>query len=321
MRTKRALPGRVRLTAGVSLLIVCGAVAAGCTNTSSSGAASSGAEAAGVPAPAAASASAAAGSSAVNGPASLGGSASSAGSAGSAAKLAASGRQIVYTAQLTVRAASVSDAVSRAEAIVAARGGYVSGEQAQAGQGSAAKASATVTFKIPSAAYSATLAALSSGGLGTQVSLSQQTQDVTQQVADTASRVNSDELAIDQLRALLKRAGSVSELLSVQNEINQQETALESMLAQQKALDQETSYATLTLTLTGPQAVVAKKPGSPPPGLSGGLAGGWHALRVTVGWLLTVFGAVAPFAAVVILIGALAWWARRWLRQRQHPAA
>jgi hypothetical protein len=314
MRTKRALPARVRLTAGASLLILCGALAAGCTDSSSMSSGTS----AGAPAAAGASA---AGSAA--GPAALGaGSAGSASSSGATAKLAASGRQIVYTAQLTVRAASVNDAVTRAESIVAAQGGYVSGEQAQAGQGSAAKASATVTFKIPSAAYSATLAALSGGGLGTQVSLSQQTQDVTQQVADTASRVTSDEQAIDQLRALLKQAGSVSALLSVQNEINDQESALESMLAQQKALDQETSYATVTLTLVGPQAVAAKRPGSPPPGLSGGLSGGWHALRVTVSWLLTVFGAVAPFAVVIIVIGALAWWARRAIRQRrpQRPA-
>jgi Domain of unknown function (DUF4349) len=318
MRTKRAVPGRMRLAAGASLLIMCGALAAGCTNTSS-GSAASGSEAG---APAAAGGSAAAGSvsSAAGKAAAPDG--SGAGGAASTANLAASGHQIIYTAQLTVRAASVSSAISRAESIVAARGGYVSGEQAQAGQGGAAKASATVTFKIPSAAYAATLGALSGGGLGTQVSLSEQTQDVTQQVADTASRVSSDEAAIAQLRALLKRAGSVDALLSVQNEINQQESDLESMLAQQKALNQETSYATVTLTLTGPRAVAAKKPGSPPPGLNGGLAGGWHALRVTVSWLLTVFGAVAPFAAVIIVIGALAWWARRALRQRrpQRPA-
>jgi hypothetical protein len=310
MRIQRVRPGRRgRLAASAGLLVIAGALLAGCTSTSS-GSASGGAVAA-APA-AAASASAAAGSSS-----SLGGSDSG---GTSSARLAASGAQLIYTAQLTVRASSVNAAISRAGSIVAARGGYVSSEQAQAGQGDAAKASATVTFKIPSAAYAGTLAALTGGGLGSQVSLSQQTQDVTQQVADTASRVTSDEAAIAQLRALLKRAGSVSSLLSVQNEINDQQTDLESMLAQQKALDHETSYATVTLTLVGPQAVAAKKASSPPPGLSGGLAGGWHALRVTVSWLLTVFGAVAPFAAVVIVISALAWWARRALRRRR-PAA
>jgi hypothetical protein len=179
-----------------------------------------------------------------------------------------------------------------------------------------------VTFKIPVAAYATTLAALSGGGLGTQLSLSQQAQDVTQQAADVSSRVTSDEAAIAQLRSLLKHAGDVGSLLSVQNQIDSQESDLESMLAQQNALNHETAYATVTLTLVGPKAP-AKPPGkaTPPPGLAGGLAGGWHALRVTVSWLLTVLGAVAPFVAVLAVIGGLAWWGRRRLTQRRQKPA
>ena len=153
-----------------------------------------------------------------------------------------------------MRAASVSAAVSRATSIVSDAGGYVSAENASSGQGQPSQATATVTFKIPVAAYAATLAALSGGGLGTQLSLSQQAQDVTQQVADVSSRVASDQAAIAQLRALLKHAGDVSSLLSVQNQINSQESDLESMLAQQNALNHETAYATVTLTLVGPKA-------------------------------------------------------------------
>ncbi len=220
-----------------------------------------------------------------------------------------------------MRAASVSSAISRATSIVSAAGGYVSAENASSGQGQPSQATATVTFKIPVAAYAATLAALSGGGLGTQLSLSQQAQDVTQQVADVGSRVASDEAAITQLRALLKHAGDVSSLLSVQNQIDSQESDLESMLAQQNALNHETAYATVTLTLVGPKAA-AKPPAkaAPPPGLAGGLAGGWHALRVTVSWLLTVLGAVAPFVAAVAVIGGLVWWGRRRLTQRRQQA-
>ena len=70
------------------------------------------------------------------------------------------------------------------------------------------------------------------------------------------------------------------------------------MLAQQSALNHETAYATVTLTLVGPKAVAkrARRSSAPPPGLAGGLTGGWHAFRLTVSWLLTVLGAVAPFA-------------------------
>ena len=221
----------------------------------------------------------------------------------------------------TFLASSVATAISRATSIVTEAGGYVSGENASAGNGKPSQATATMTFKIPAAAYAATLAALSGGGLGKQLSLAQQAQDVTQQVADVNSRVASDQAAIAQLRALLKHAGDVSSLLSVQNQINSEESDLESMLAQQTALNHETSYATVTLTLVGPTA--AAKPAaksSPPPGFARAISGGWHALHLTASWLLTVFGAVAPFLAVIAVIGGLAWWGRRRvIRRRQQP--
>ena len=50
------------------------------------------------------------------------------------------------------------------------------------------------------------------------------------------SRVTSAQDAITQLQALLKRAGSVSSLLSVQEQINAQESGLEALQAQQRAL-------------------------------------------------------------------------------------
>ncbi len=122
------------------------------------------------------------------------------------------------------------------------------------------------------------------------------------------SRVASDQAAITQLRALLKHAGDVGGLLSVQDQINDETSNLESMLAQQQALDRQTAYATVTLTLVGPKAVVkvkakAKHKPVPPPGLASGLGGGWRAFRLSVDWLLAIIGAVAPFAAVVVVIG------------------
>ena len=346
MRTKRAVPARSSRTPpssrsacfsrpsrrllgvlAVPCLIIVVAVA-GCSGSASgsgpsASSALAGAGAAGAPVSGAPASSA---SAAVAAPSAAGaanrvpgaGAASSA-SGVTAAKYAPTGRQLIYTAQLTVRTASVAAAVSRATSIVTGAGGYVSAENASADQGQPSQASATVTFKVPAASYATTLAALSGGGLGTQLSLAQQAQDVTQQVADVGSRVTSDEAAIAQLNELLKHAGDVSSLLSVQNQIDSQESDLESMLAQQSALNHETAYATVTLSLVGPKAA-ARPPAksAPPPGLAGGLAGGWHALRLTVSWLLTILGAVAPFVAAVAVVAGLAWWGRRRLVQRRQ---
>jgi Domain of unknown function (DUF4349) len=331
MRTKRAFPllfpcssrsSRRRLGAAAIGSLILAAAVAGCSGGSSSSA--SGLSAAAPAAPAAAGSAAGAfaganaGSAAARPPAAAGGAAGGT-SAGAAVKYTPTGQQLIYTAQLTVRAASVEAAIARATSIVSAAGGYVSTENAASGSGQPSQATATVTFKIPVAQYATTLAALSGGGLGTQLSLAQQAQDVTQQVADVGSRVTSDEVAIAQLRTLLKHAGDVSSLLSVQNQIDSQESDLESMLAQQNALNHETAYATVTLTLVGPKAAArAPAKSAPPPGLARGLAGGWHALRLTVSWLLTILGAVAPFVAAVAVVAGLAWWGRRRLVQRRQ---
>jgi hypothetical protein len=248
--------------------------------------------------------------------------AAGAGQAASATRLAPASQQLIYTAQLTVRATNVSTTISRATSIVATAGGYVSAENSSSDPNHPAQSTATVTLKIPAAVYTATLSELTRGSLGTQLSLEQQAQDVTEQVADVTSRVASDEAAITQLRALLKHAGTVGDLLSVQDQINTEESDLEAMQAQQTALNRETAYATVTLTILGPKAVhkpVKPKP-KPEPGLVSGLIAGWHAFRVSLSWLLAFIGAVAPFAAVIAVLGALGYWGRRWFTRRR-PAA
>jgi hypothetical protein len=237
----------------------------------------------------------------------------------SSARLAGASQQIIYTAQLTVRAHSVSAAVAHATSIVNAAGGYVSGENASTDPNHPDRATATITLKIPVGAYGTTLSQLS-GLLGTQLSLQQQAQDVTEQVADVNSRVASDVAAIAQLRALLRHAGTVADLLSVQNQINSQESDLEALQAQQSALNHETAYATVTVTVLGPKvapkAVKPKAP-KPPPGFTKGISGGWHAFRTSVSWFLAIIGAVAPFAAVLAVLGGLAYWLRRRLARRR----
>lgn len=310
-------PGHRRLVlGGTGLIVITTSLLAGCSGSSGSNVSSSTANGAAAPARAGATAGGTAQHDAASGAQS--GAAGSAQSQGSA-RLAPAGQQLIYTAQLTVRARNVDAAVSSATSIVTGAGGYVSNENSSANPSHPALSTATLQLKIPVARYSGTLSQLAGAHLGTQLSLQQQAQDVTEQVADVNSQVTSDEAAISQLRTLLTHAGSVADLLSVQNQINTEESALEAMQAEQSALNHETAYATVTLTVLGPLATPRPTHPKPPPGLASGLSGGWHALRVTLSWLLAIAGAVAPFAAIIAIIGYLGYRARRWFLRRGLP--
>lgn len=318
----RNTPGNTRhgVVAGLmigSVLLGGGMFLAGCSASSNSGASSSVAagHAEGQPAGQAVAGTAPARAAAPG--SSIGGKGGQ-GDTGTTARLAPAS-SIIYTAQLTVRAGDVSSAAAQAAQIAEAAGGYVSSETAKVNPDHPSEATASVQLKIPVTAYAATLGQLGHR-LGTQLALQQQAQDVTQQVANVDSQVASDQAAIAQLRALLSHAGSVGELLSVQNQINQEEANLESMQAQQRALSRQTSYATVTLTILGPKAKPVPHKQKPPPTLAGGFTAGWHALRVAVSWTLAFLGAIAPFAVVLAVAGYVVYRGRRWLARRR-PAA
>ena len=301
-----------------SVLLGGGMFLAGCSAGSSNSAASASGAAAEAAGQAAGQASAAASAAAAPRAAAVAGRQGAQGGTGTTARLAPAS-SIIYTAQLTVRAGNVSSAAAQAAEIAEGVGGYVSNETAQLDPDHPSEATASVELKIPVASYPATLSQLSHR-LGTQLALQQQAQDVTQQVADVTSQVASASAAISQLRALLSHAGSVGDLLSVQNQINQEESSLESLQAQQRALSHETSYATVALSILGPKAKPVPHHQKAPPTLAGGLGAGWRALRITVSWTLAFLGAIAPFAIVVAIVGYVVYRGRRRLIRRR-PAA
>ena len=242
------------------------------------------------------------------------------GTAGLSAVPLSGGQVVIFTATLSLRTDNVQATVARATRLAEAAGGYVSGEHASMTRSRRTPPMVSIEFKIPAAVYQSTLGAL--GSLGTNRSETQQAQDVTGTVADVNSRVASAEAAIAQLRKLLTRAGTVGGLLTVQDQIDQEEASLEALQSQQRALARETTYATISLTVvghvTGAATHHSRKAAA---GFLGGLAAGWRALRVVVSGLLTAAGAALPFVIPLGLVALAGLAARRWLSRRRSATA
>ncbi|MFC4009669.1 DUF4349 domain-containing protein [Nonomuraea purpurea] len=225
-------------------------------------------------------------------------------------------RQVIYTGSLTVRAKQVAAAVKQAKTIVTAAGGHLSNEESSSADESADRA--TLEFKVPPAKYGEVIGRLG-GELGRQLSMNQETQDVTLEVADVDSRVRSAQQSLESLRTLLKRADTIGQVLEVEREISTRESDLESLQARQKQLAGQVAMATLTLQLVGPVAVV-EDPEEETAGFLGGLKAGWSALVSFTNVTLAVLGASLPWLIFVSPFVALTVFLARRNRTRRLPA-
>jgi hypothetical protein len=224
-------------------------------------------------------------------------------------------RSVIRTASIEVRVSNVLDSAGRAEALAASAGGYVAAEQTQADPDHPDQSSAVVTLRIPGTSLPQVLTGLAH--MGALLSQDQSSTDVTGQVIDVAARLASQQASVDRIRALLAQATTIGEVVSIEGELATREGALESLQAQAKALADQTSLATVTATLVGPQAAVVAPPAPPAPrkGFASGLSQGWAAFSAATTWLLTAVGAALPFA---VLAAVAAWLAL--VVRRRRPA-
>ena len=149
------------------------------------------------------------------------------------------------------------------------------------------------------------------------VQKTEQASDVTAQVVDVESRIETQRKSLQQVRALLTRAGTLSQVLLVERELTRREADLESLESQRKVLADQTTLATIDLTLVTPKAA----PPPPPParhlGFVTGVIAGWHGLVNTVVVAATAIGAILPFALPLLLLVGLGLFL--WRRLRRGP--
>ena len=145
---------------------------------------------------------------------------------------------------------------------------------------------------------------------------------MTQQVADVSSLVTSQQAAISALQGLLRHAATVGQLLQVQQQISNDESNLESLQARQRALDHETSYATVNMTLLGTVHQAPVRRHRARSGFVTGLGSGWKALGHATTWLLTALGTVLPFLIIAVVLAGIGYAGRRrFARRRTGPTA
>lgn len=220
-------------------------------------------------------------------------------------------RRQVRTGDLSVRVADVVTAVARSRSLATAAGGYVGDERTLTDpqpQGSATTSS-SMTLRVPEAQLDRVMGQVAA--LGSVLSRATSATDVSGTYVDTQARLQTQRESVARVRALLAKATTIGQVVQVEGQLSGRTAELEALEARLANLDDQTTLATLKVSLTPPPAAAAQPAPAQQATFWTGLRGGWDALGAGVAAALVVLGAVLPFAVVAALVCVPVWLARR----------
>jgi hypothetical protein len=161
--------------------------------------------------------------------------------------IVAAGPMIIRTADLTLITKEFDKTRTNLEAILKRHFGYIG--ELKVGGATGSGRTLTATLRVPADQLDATLAEVKS--LGRVESENQGGQDVTSQYVDLQARLANARNTEQRLTDLLRnRAGKLSDVLEVEQELDRVRGEIEQMEAQRKTMTNQVSFATLNATIT-----------------------------------------------------------------------
>lgn len=183
--------------------------------------------------------------------------------------------------------------------------------------------SATLVLRVPPQEVEAVVAAIR--GLATVTTSSIDTQDVTEAYTDLETRIATLRRSIERIQGLITDADDVVQIASLEDELQNRETELESLEGQLRVLTDQTARATVTVTIAPPLDAPpppVEEQGAPPvhpPATADALGNGWSAFTTSASWAAAVVLTVLPFLVTLVVAAVIARLVRR-LRHRHRPA-
>ena len=230
---------------------------------------------------------------------------------------------IVVNKTLRIETTSVDRTISKVRALAARYGGDVADLQVStksdqtvtaptpdtsSGSSSVSSPSgalqAYVVVRVPVAQYAAFTAQAS--GLGKVLFQSESAQDVTQKHVDLQARLDNLRSEESSLRVMFRRAGSVKDMLLVEQELARVQGDIESLQGQIDYLENQAALATITIELAEPQAIVS--PGGTDWGVGAAVTKSVRAFVDTLNILIELVGPLlALLLFIVVPIGLVVW--------------
>jgi hypothetical protein len=179
--------------------------------------------------------------------------------------------------------------------------------------------SASLALRVPSTSFLQLVQVV--GGLGKIESEALQGTDVTAQVIDVAARITNLQAEQAALRLLIGKAGSIAEILQVEDQLFSVEQQIEELTAQQSSLANQVTYATLNVNVAvAPLAPVKPRPKAPVNAAVRASRTALHNTAASIHGVVIALGEAFPAIFLVGLGAAIFGWTRR-RRGSGAPAA
>jgi hypothetical protein len=212
---------------------------------------------------------------------------------------------------ITVPKGDFDETIQQARQIARTHGGIVSGETSSQGPDQRL-VRGTIVVRVPYDQYDEALQQLEA--LGKVVGRNSSGTDVSLQYVDLEARAHHLEAVEQQLLGFLNQTKTVADALVVQQRLNEVQLQLEEVRGQLRYLDDQTSFATISLEVAE-RGVLVTKPKADDDGW--GFADAWHAaargFEAIIGGVMVALVTAGPILAVLLLalLGGRAYLRRR----------
>lgn len=166
--------------------------------------------------------------------------------------------KIIKTVELSVETKEYEAYLKSLTASVSAAGGYIETSTTDLGSSTYSNRYATYTVRIPSANLDAFINAANEKG--TIVSKTENQQNVTLEYVDLESRIEAYKTEKATLTGLLEKAGSLENVLAIQERLSEVNYQIETYTSQLKVLENRVSYSTVTMRINEVERVTEAKP-------------------------------------------------------------
>jgi hypothetical protein len=223
----------------------------------------------------------------------------------------------VGTIFLTVGGTRFESALTQLTDFSTTDGGFVASTESHMGtKATHTYSTGSIVLEVPVHNFTMLVDQVRHAGNATSVMTS--ANDVTGQYVDLQARISALQLSREQYLKIMSRTNSIGGILSIQDQLNSIQSQIEQLQAQLGLLNSETTYATLTVSLS-----VAGHQVNPPLHPATGVDKAWHeslhGFAAGFEWLIRIAGPLL-FAllvlAALLALGRLTWRATERRRSR-----